>query len=365
MCAASIFFCIPSLASAKEVLGFVVVSFYTSIHETKYMEECPHGLAIGNDEIWWKSLDPAVRDELTDGGEIEPVTASRRAMSARRGPNGEDVCAMPTIVEDPPLKIVQSKVSYGMNLDSNVDGSATSNTCQHDNFTSPTGLPGIDNQMYRLLGCVYGWRKSGYIETNANGELRDTSQGVTLIEVTDVDDRQNDANVVVRMYRANDILPKDSQGNIVPYASYRIHDIPGYGAAANGRIVEGVLTTDPIDASLPYYSNLAHSEIYIRDMRLELFVGDEKGPAKGMIAGYRDFENFWSYFRKGGYMAVTGQFSCPAIYTAAKKLADGYPDPETGECTALSSSYDIEAIPAFVIKPKYYETTASQSSPIN
>lgn len=339
-----------TVVDSSETLGFAVVSFYTSIYETKYMEECPRGLAIGNDEIWWKGLDPAVRDELTNGGEIEPVTGSRRAMSALRGPNGEDVCWNPTIVEDPPLKIVEGDTSYGMNLDGKVDGSATANTCAHDNFSSPSGVAGIDNQMYRLLGCVYGWRDSGYVETNANGELRDTSQGVILIEVSGVDDRRNDDSVVVRMHRANDILPKDSQGNILAHASYRIHDIPGYGAPANGQIVDGVLTTDPIEAFLPYYGNLTHSEIHLKDMRLQLDLEADEDRAKGMIAGYRDFDNFWDYFRKGEYLSVTGQFSCPAMYVAAKQLADGYPDPETGECTALSSSYTIEAVPAFVIR---------------
>lgn len=342
-------------------IGLVVVSFYTSVYETKYMEECPRGLAIGNDEIWWKSLDPAVRDELTNGGEIEPVTGIRRAMSAKRGPNGEDVCANPLIVQDPPLKIVEGKISYGMNLDGNVDGLPTENTCSHENFTTPDGEPGIDNQLYRLLGCTYGWRDSGYIETNANGELRDTSQGVTLIEISDVDDRHNDDDVTVRMYRANDVLPKDSQGNILPFASYRVHDIPGYGNAAKGKIKDGVLTTSPIEAFLPYYGNLAHSEIHLRDMRLRLDLHATQDRAKGMIAGYRDVENFWTYFRKGGYMAVTGQFSCPATYVAAWELADGYPDPETGKCTALSSAYSIEAIPAFVIRPEDDETKTSQA----
>jgi len=345
----------------ERTIGLVVVSFYTSVYETKYMEECPRGLAIGNDEIWWKSLDPAVRDKLTDGGEIEPVTGVRRALSARRGPNGEDVCAMPTIVEDPPHKIVQGSISYGMNLDGNEDGSATPKTCAHKNFTTPDGQTGVDNQMYRLLGCTYGWRDSGYVETNANGELIDTSQGVTLIEISDVDDRRNDDDVTVRMYRANDVLPKDTQGAVLPYASYRIHDIPGYGKAAKGRIEEGVLRTEPTEVFLPYYGNLAHAEIHLKDMRLELDLEATDTRAKGIIAGYRDLDNFWSYFRKGGYLAVTGQFSCPAIYTAAHELADGYPDPETGECTALSSSYSIEAIPAFIVKPEKDDVKTSEA----
>jgi len=336
-------------ATIDDTIGFAVVSFYTSIYETKYMEECPRGLAVGNDELWWKGLDPAVRDELTNGGEIEPVSASRRAMSALRGPNGEDVCWNPTIIEDPPMKTVEGSISFGMNLDGKGDDEVTPQSCGHSNFTSPSGQPGVDNQMYRLLGCVFGWRDSGYVETNANGELRDTSQGVILIEVSGVDDKHNDDSVVVRMHRANDILPKDSRGNILPHASYRVHNVPGYGTPANGKIVDGVLTTDPIDAFLPNYSNLAHTEIHMKGMRLELDMDAADDRAKGYIAGYRDFENFWDYFRRGEYLSVTGQFSCPALYVAAKELADGYPDPETGECTALSSSYTIEAVPAFVI----------------
>jgi hypothetical protein len=323
------------------------------VYETKYMEECPRGLARGNDELWWKSLDPAVRDQLTKGGEIEPVTGARRAMSALRGPNGEDVCWNPTIVEDPPLKIVEGTTSFGMNLDGDTSGEPTGNTCAHDNFTSPAGVAGVDNQMYRLLGCIYGWRDSGYIETNANGELRDTSQGVILVEVSGVDDRRNDDTVEVRFYRANDVLPKDPQGEILPHASYRVHNVPRYGKPANGRIVDGVLTTDPVETFLPYYGNLTHAEIHLKDMRLQLDLEATEDRAKGMIAGYRDFDNFWEYFRKGEYLSVTGQFSCPAVYVAGKELADGYPDPETGECTALSSSYDIEAVPAFIIHPPY------------
>jgi hypothetical protein len=49
------------------------------------------------------------------------------------------------------------------------------------------------------------------------------------------------------------------------------------------------------------------------------------------------------------YLTTTGQFSCPAFYEAGKRLADGYPDPNTGECTALSAAFHIEGLPAFVI----------------
>jgi hypothetical protein len=333
----------------EETLGFAVYSFYTAVHETKYMDECPRGLAIGNDEIWWKGLDPKVRDELTDGGEIEPVTYSRRAMSVLRGPNGEDVCWNPEVVKDPPLKTVQGNVSFGMDLDGSAGGSGAANSCPHENFISPTGDPGIDNQMYRLLGCVYGWRENGYVESNANGELRDTSQGLILIEVSGVNNRRNDDEVTVSFYRGGDELPKDSRTKILPYASYRIHDVPGYGVSARGKIVDGVLHTESVDASLPNYGNLSHHDIHLKGMRLRLNINEDSGRVKGMFAGYRDFDNFWHSFRKLEFLHVTGQFSCPGVYAAANELLDGYPDPVTGKCTALSSAYNIEAVSAFVI----------------
>jgi hypothetical protein len=41
-----------------------------------------------------------------------------------------------------------------------------------------------------------------------------------------------------------------------------------------------------------------------------------------------------------------------------KKLADGYRDPKTGQCTALSTAYQIEAVPAFLIHPDNDAQTA-------
>jgi predicted lipoprotein with Yx(FWY)xxD motif len=76
-----------------------------------------------------------------------------------------------------------------------------------------------------------------------------------------------------------------------------------------------------------------------------------------LIGGYHDLENWWSYVRRMGYLVETAQFSCPALYSAARELADGYPDPGTGDCTALSAAYSVEAVRAFVnLSPKPIET---------
>ena len=51
-------------------------------------------------------------------------------------------------------------------------------------------------------------------------------------------------------------------------------------------------------------------------------------------------------------------WTCPSAYAAMKKFADGYRDPKTGQCTALSTAYRIEAVPAFVIHPADTAQTA-------
>ncbi|MCB2106075.1 MAG: hypothetical protein KDE14_00185 [Rhodobacteraceae bacterium] len=351
-CAMLVFVCAynPRAAQARlqpgQSLAFVLVSLRTAIYETKYFDECPAGIAIGNDEIWWKSLSPLDRDRLTDGGEKEP--AARRVIAAVRGPRGEDVCWIPDVVTDPPLRTVGGNISYGRDLDGRSDGAATANSCAHRDFEGPNGEPGIDNQMYRLLGCVYGWRTAGYIEDVADTERRDSTKGVWLIEITPLDQSEPSQRVQVAFFRVVDGFRKALTGDILPYASYRIDQSPTFQYAATGTLTDGVLATDRMDIRLPFYGNRVSTDMIIRDMSLELKIDIDGSGADGLLTGYHDVDNWWDYVRKMGYLIETAQFSCPALYQAAHELADGYPDPETGACTALSAAYKVKMLPAFV-----------------
>ncbi|MDX2145567.1 MAG: hypothetical protein SFV19_19600 [Rhodospirillaceae bacterium] len=340
-----------SAQQPQQSLGFVVANWDTAIYETKFMDECPEGPAIGNDEIWWRGLSRADKDKFTDKGLIQPV--DRRPIAVLRGPEGKDVCWNPTLVKDPPLRTVKGKTSYGFNLDGNVDGSATPKSCKHENFTGASGEAGVDNQLYRLLGCHYGWRRNGVLDTFGNEERRNSGRGVILIEVTGVDDTQNDDNVDVAFYRAIDPFPIDSSGRILPYASYRVdmnNGKPRYGTVAKGKLAGGVLTTEPVDIKLPFYGNSAYAEVDLRDMKMELNTAlNADSKVKGLVGGYYDFDKWWEYMLKLEFLIATGDWSCPALYTAAKELADGYPDPATGECTAISSAFRFDALPAFVV----------------
>lgn len=335
-------------------LGFVVRHWFTAIHETKFMDECERGLSIPNDEIWWRSLSKRERAEKTQNGLLD--TLRRWQPAVKRGPNGEDVCLDPTAVKDPPLITVNGDVSYGINLDGTTDGRATPKTCAHQKFRGLDGTPAVDNQMYRLLGCTYGWRTNGIFEVNAD-EMRGTSGiGMILIDVTGVDDARNDDDVTVTFYRSVDQFPQDTSGKPLPFGSYRIDTHPDgtarYGDSLQGRIENGVLKTQPGDVRLPFYGNYTFSQHIFKDMSIELKIAADGRTADGMVYGYYDVEELIYHVTGTGLVISTAGFSCPALAAAAWELADGYPDPKTGKCSALSSAYKVNTYAAYVIKPE-------------
>jgi hypothetical protein len=332
-------------------LGFVVRHWFTAIHQTDFMDECPAGLNISNDEYWWRGLSNEDQATLTNNGLLETLRRWRYAIN--RGPNGEDVCAQPDAVTDPPLLVIEGDLSYGINLDGTTDGQPTPKSCAHEKFTGLNGEPAVDNQMYRLLGCIYGWRDDGIFEVNAD-EMRGTSGlGMILIDVSDVDDALNDEDVTVSFYRSIDQFSQGPTGTPLPHSSYRVDTTPDgtprYGDSLKGSIKDGVLTTESGDVKLPFYGNYTFNQHIFRDMSVELKIADDGRTADGMVYGYYDVDELIAHVTGTGLVISTAGFSCPAVVTAARELADGYPDPETGECTSLSSAFTVEAIAAFIL----------------
>lgn len=344
-----------ALAQESGRLGFVVESWYTAVHDTPYLEECPEGLTPDNAEIWFNGLSLEDKEIMTRGGTADLLELPRSQDQFLRGPNGEDICWNPEAVVDPPMRLVHGKYSYGMNLDGNEDGSAGDNTCKHDNFVSPDGkTQGVDNQLYRLLGCVYGYRSVGSLESASNRQRQFEGKGVILIDVAGVDDPRNDAEVSVSFYLSatpphlDSTVDRESTARIIPFGSYQA--VSGlYGDTVSGKIVDGVLTTESRDVALPLYGHNTYTDLVLRDFQMEMEISDDGTRAKGLWAGYHPIDSFWDRMQKSQMNVLVNGFSCPAMYVAMKSVADGYPDPDTGQCTALSSAFSFDAVSAFVI----------------
>lgn len=325
----------------KGTIGLVLTDIRFALRETPgAKEECPTGLQAG--EVEQFKAEPDFMDHLRKFG----------GTTQNRGPNGELANYSPMVVEDRlPWRDLQTKLGYGVNLDGTQDGAATARTCRHEKFTSPDGEQ-VDNQMARVLGCVQGWRKTGFMAEFYSKEVETSPYNRLLVEVTGVGDERNDPGVNVAIYKGRDRLVRMTSGtSFVPFMSHRIDTrLPQYMFTTRGRIIDGELITDPIPlARMAMIQIQLPGERQLRDMSLRLKL-DDNG-AEGLMAGYENISSWWNIQSKSPGSDV-GRYSPALVYRSALRFADGYPDPATGQCTALSVAYQVSAVRALIVHPR-------------
>lgn len=265
-----------------------------------------------------------------------------------RGPDEMNVTMLPGIVPDPGHVVPQTDVVRGFNLDGD-DGKAMANGRRHRNYVSPDGRPGIDNQLFTVQGCIAGWRRNGFLPMIGN-ELRRAGGLSILVEVSGIDDERNDDDVAVTILYSADPMKRDGTSKIVlPDFTYRVNDDPEFSqdfARFRGRIVDGVLMTEPLDKIYMHEGPATSWSLASARMRLE-FLPD--GGMKAVLGGYRDWREYLAaaFFRSSDYENTIG-FNSPAMYNAVRRAADGLKDPATGEFNGISAAYEMEGIPAFI-----------------
>ena len=355
---------IAAPADEGETLGFLVTQFAISIYYGDFKTDCPDGITPTTDEAFLLTQTSSERARL-----LRPENAleleKKWKIDFTSGPNGEDICRNPrSFLDDPrhPVHLpVQSKVSYGMNLDGNVDGSATPMTCRHDNFTGVNSEAGVDNQMYRIMGCAKSWRGEGpkfggSMAIKYNSYMKDGLHNY-LIELKGVNDRRNDPDVEVGIYSTEDNSMLSGAGDHLPHQTFAITKNPRWHNVVHGRIVDGVLHTDTADViTLDWFSALNgpfgaanEYEFHRAQLRLELL---PDGTLKGILGAYLPIDATSAQARNGGKgVATNGNRDCASEYKSMAVYADGFPDPKTGQCTMISMSNDVVAIPAFVLHP--------------
>jgi hypothetical protein len=232
--------------------------------------------------------------------------------------------------------LYMGKTADGLNLDGKSGG---------QNFTSPDAQPGVDNQLWRAIGCTKIFRAS-----NDAGLAKATvmsGRAPTLVEVHGIDDDRNDPDVTVTIVASTDPLRRDARNSVLPWSSYAVDPDPRLKATTKGRIVDGVLSADPVDIHLAYKEQIVDAPRDIRGARLRLKLNAD-GSADGGIYGYYTLESFWDSVRQMTQAgANVNGISCPSMHQAIYRLADGIPDPRTRRKTAISSAIRFVAVPAF------------------
>ena len=244
---------------------------------------------------------------------------------------------VPVLVSDPRIHTAYGRFAYGFNLNGRVEPDA---------FENPdSGERGVDNQMWRALGCfeVYQVRRPvrPYNEDIAWDTALD-AMPAWLMSITG-DDLDSDGEVTVTFDRGLNVAMRDARGGVLSGATYVVDPDPRSHSVFDGRIDGGVLTIEPGDFSIQGESQF-YAILRFTGTRLWLRMAED-GSASGIIGGYQPWRDYFHYLAIRG--EENAQVDLAGVYYAMRRLADGVPDPETGENTAISAAYFLEAVPAF------------------
>jgi len=273
---------------------------------------------------------------------------------ANRGPRpGMNVHRDPTLVPDPQMPFVVGNTGYGFDLDNNP---ATG-------FTSPDGKEkGLDNQVYRAVGChrAYrgGGRHSGRVrpaELYDTGEMRSGAYTVLILLSGEGADPRNDPNMRAGFYLSKEQIAKDAEGGVAKDFSYRIDPDARFMTVFDARSSNGVVTPRVALQQMKVREFNSRQQ-FPQDLTLEKpqvrLTMNRNGGLFAEIGGYRDWRYMYMGVAAGGNPAeIASNLPFPAVWYNWQKAADWkFPGTE-GPNTHISSFYTMDAQPAFVITP--------------
>ena len=330
----------PAAASA-ETRGYVISMVHTATYADT--DTCPRGDNGSLADLKTRRL---VRRGFTEEEAVAILAnggvdrdGNRVAIAELPELNGIEVNPgnVPVLVADPRVHVAHGRFAYGFDLDGEVEP---------DSFENPdSGERGVDNQMWRALGCfeVYQVRRPvrPYNEDIAWDTALD-AMPAWLMSVSGPD-LDSDGDVTVTFDRAFNVAMRDARGGVLSGATYVVDPDPRSHSVFEGRIEDRVLTIEPGDFSMQGESQF-YAILRFAETRLWLRMAED-GSAAGIIGGYQPWRDYFHYLAIRG--EENAQVDLAGVYYAMRRLADGVPDPETGENTAISAAYFLEAVPAF------------------
>lgn len=344
---------VVAAAAEDKVRGFVFTQWAYDIPRED-PGECPEGFNI-TDEDFFSEEYASVREEVS-----RRYNAGDREGALELLP--EDACRDPGVMPDPGHILFEGSASVdGINLDGVDSTLAGAGQCAHEDFVSVNGEAGVDNQYWRLMGCVKGMRPDGLFDRLFDTKSTILENGYsTLLEIKLVSGTETNGKVEARLFTSAGPVTKDANDNVVPDMSQIVHeDRMFHSAAFPGQIKDGVFTAGPVDAKLKFKVQAIDNYYYFRDLRIRAEMLPDGG-MKGVLAGYWDIENAFDFLTEvyigpvhlGRAAANNIGYQCAGVYHALPRVADGHPDPQTGACTSMSTVIQFAAIPAFIIMPE-------------
>jgi hypothetical protein len=333
---------ILSASSFAETRGYVFSNFHVATRRDP--SDCPQGGNGDGTEILRRVLINLgySKDEATamlaDRDQVRFIVKDADGhqinTDARGHLNGQPVSIslFPASVPDPHIETVQGHFAYGFNL----DGRATA-----DAFEDPDTHEPVENQLWRVFGCFKRYQQP-LLEMSGGWDYVFDAMPVWLISISG-SDLGKDGDVTVTFDRSLNVGMRNVHGKALSGASYTIDQDPRSHSVFKGRLRNHVVTIEPgnffMQGEQPFYQVIRFTQTHLR---LTL---NANGSLSGFIGGYQPWLDVFDHSHGEDPAGV----NLPGVYFAMKRLADGAPDPATGQNMAISAAYYLEAVPAFIV----------------
>ncbi len=338
-----------------------VVNWFAGAANTKD-DNCPGGINPPLEVQFAKELsslgmpanqvEKVIEDYLANANGYQVDTAIR--YRGRHNGKPVNVFNNPQTMPDPKMKSVVGKAAYGFNLDGKGGDDPKA-------FQDPDTLEkGVDNEMFRAMGCLEGFR--GSLVNHPTfwywiwQTIRD-SQPAWLITV-EGENLQEDGPVTITFDRALEFMVSNSGGEARPDVTYRVDPDPRSHNVFKGEIRNGDLRVTEHGNFKMLQNSWGVPELNIRNFHMRMKVNRDRS-MEAIIGGYQPWHHLYFAFAHGGLSRETSTGSVPGIYHLLKNHADADPDPKTGQNRTISTAYHIKAVPVFAVPPDAPKQTAS------
>src|SRR5689334_3732936 len=271
-----------------------------------------------------------------------------RAVSYRGWRKGIETYINPFAADDPGQPQVVSRISDGFDLDGDQ---------KTGGFSSPDGLRGVDNALYRAWGCDAPFRNpaSGTLDLRENTQMQEGLYTV-VIRISGNQDPMNDTDATVEIGYSPDKIVRDARADVASDYSYRIVKGEQY-TKLKATIKNGVVESEQVDRlhvpRIGWFPDQMGDADFHKG-RLSLRIDANGRSAAGFVGGYRNWLDLLAentFAQTGAEQGIRDHEDAVGLYYALKRNADGMPDPKTGRNTGISMAYRIKAVPAHVVDP--------------
>ena len=228
----------------------------------------------------------------------------------------------------------------GFNLDGAVTTGKEEGSCGIEDTVSPEGDEGVDNQLgvlWPALEPLVGEAVKALLQNAINdGRL------LMMIELTGVDDMQNDDNVGLNFFRGSLAPTIGTQGLINPDQTFYVDYDADQTSFDGVQIQDGVVEAGPVEFKVPIEIFDANFDFHVRNGRIRFEI-HEDGTFTGLMGGEVVISDVLDQL-----LATNAKTEAELVQPIFESNADmGFED---GVCLTMSVAFGFTGATAFVVR---------------